>query len=239
MDAPPQSCDDDSYWTPPSPLSAAESEVPRSQVFMCMKCLDDCSIKYYREKLCGKENGPKYVENWNEGDPRFNDVRNPLYNASSLHDSDWRDDLCPEGYKNFVHYVRLKYGHRCPDCLSTNEEVQPSPIENKVEPPVEKKKKRKKKKKPLVQENIEASSTNTPFEKPKLHVDSTSIPGKIIIVDQSKDKKESPGKHGKQKVDCNMHDIVGGFNVIKKEDERTGAMEIIINLSGIRVSTSN
>jgi hypothetical protein len=47
-----------------------------SKVIMCSNCLDECGTLYFQEKLCGKNDGPKFIDSWTKGDPRFNDKKN-------------------------------------------------------------------------------------------------------------------------------------------------------------------
>ncbi|XP_061187815.1 uncharacterized protein LOC133195863 [Saccostrea echinata] len=119
LDAPSMEEGDESYWIPPENLTYGK-EKPRSTVVMCKPCLDDCSTKYFREKLTGKRNGPIFIDYWTLGDPRFNDENNPLYAPLSNEFSDWRDSLSVEKFRDFLHYAKFKYGtesNKCQECL--------------------------------------------------------------------------------------------------------------------------
>jgi hypothetical protein len=68
--------------------------------------------------ISGKNDGPKFIDSWTKGDPRFNDKKNPLYNKIANADSDWRSSLTVEDFRDFVFYANNKYGEKCSDCLS-------------------------------------------------------------------------------------------------------------------------
>lgn len=263
MDAPPLDAKDDSYWVPPSPSSHV-SDRKGSKVLMCTNCLDDCGTKYFREKLCGVPHGPRFIEYWRLGDPRFNDSKNPLYNPSQVSDSDWRESLTVEDFRDFLHYAKFKYGtddDKCKECLSLvgNHKIH---ICKGSECLLEKKKKKKKKKK----ERAESTENKTDEEiqqlvdhitgKKNLNVLPTSTKGGADIgttddskereMEEKKKKKRIFGKHSKVTddfkygimsgvEDLKKHNVIGGFKVVKIEDERTLASEITIRVEALKV----
>ncbi|XP_021360403.1 uncharacterized protein LOC110454914 [Mizuhopecten yessoensis] len=151
MDAPSQDCKDDSYWIPPSPQHQIEEEsTTKAPVLMCTNCLDDCGTRYFKERICGQQNGPKFLDYWKLGDPRFNDPDNPLYNKKADRDSDWRDRLSPEDFRDFTHFAKFKYGteeEKCKDCLSLVDKDDGYVTNVNQKKDNDKKKKKKKKKK--------------------------------------------------------------------------------------------
>lgn len=172
MDAPPNECNDESYWIPPEPdvdLSKKECKV-----IMCNSCLDECGTLYFQEKLCGSTDGPKFIESWTKGDPRFNDKKNPLYNKLAQPDSDWRTDLSVEDFKDFVYYSNNTYGDKCNDCLSLTNycPLHSNQTENDEnnDSALKKKKKRKKKKKDKVKES-ESVKNEEEIEKLVNHIE--------------------------------------------------------------------
>lgn len=119
LDAPTLEEGDESYWVPPEILINGKDN-NRSNVIMCERCLDDCSTKYFREKLNGKKGGPSFINYWTLGDPRFNDEENPLYAPYLNESSDWRETLSADQFRDFLHYAKFKYGSesdKCQECL--------------------------------------------------------------------------------------------------------------------------
>ncbi|XP_060078473.1 uncharacterized protein LOC132557961 [Ylistrum balloti] len=151
MNAPSQDCEDESYWIPPSTQRQIADEcTTKAPVLMCTNCLDDCGTRYFKERICGQKDGPKFLDYWKLGDPRFNDPDNPLYNKKADRDSDWRDRLSPEDFRDFVHFAKFKYGtdeERCRDCSSLvdKDDGYVTNVNQKRDNDKKKKKKRKKK----------------------------------------------------------------------------------------------
>lgn len=115
---------------------------------ICTHCQEDFSEKFFKEKLSGNPEGPKYVNFWTGGDPRFNDPKNPLFNLNSPHGSDWRLDITVPEFIKFCNYVMLTYApdsNKCKSCMSMS---GPTELLHK------KKKKKNKKKKSKASDTI-------------------------------------------------------------------------------------
>lgn len=100
---------DEFYWVS-SEIFINGNSNKCSNVIMCEKCLDDCSIKYFYEKFNGKKNGLSFVSYWRLGDSRFNDEKNFFYVFFMDELSDWRDLLIGDNFRDFLYYVKFVYG---------------------------------------------------------------------------------------------------------------------------------
>lgn len=259
MEAPPTEINDDSYWTPP--VLESDMKKKESKVIMCSNCLDECGTLYFQEKLCGKNDGPKFIDSWTKGDPRFNDKKNPLYNKIANADIDWRSSLTVEDFRDFVFYANNTYGEKCSDCLSLTNNC---PIHNCTDTTEKKKRKRKKKKKEKEKE-VDLTKKEDELEKLVNHIEGTA-PLEVMpentaggaksptkesspTNDKSAAKKEIFTKKAKISDDFKYgilpyqdksgadlkRSVIGGFKVKRIEDERTGACEISVTIATIKV----
>ncbi|XP_062574312.1 uncharacterized protein LOC134236151 [Saccostrea cucullata] len=237
LDAPTMEEGDESYWVPPENQSNG-NEKPRSTVIMCKPCLDDCSTKYFREKISGKRNGPSFIDYWTLGDPRFNDKNNPLYDLSANEFSDWRDTLSIEKFRDFVHYAKFQYGdesNKCQECLN---------LSNKREDPMDsisvadcrsdghKKKKRKKKSKVKptaddVDNDIDDLVAHIEGEKqldqmPVSTFAGAKVPDTVIPIKKNEDKNQNkPVSNKKKKIYEERTKIMEGFksDILQANDD--------------------
>ncbi|XP_033746231.1 uncharacterized protein LOC117331562 [Pecten maximus] len=284
MDAPSQDCTDESYWIPPSQPQIEDASTTKAPVLMCTNCLDDCGTRYFKERICGQANGPKFLDYWKLGDPRFNDPDNPLYNKKVERDSDWRDRLSPEDFRDFVHFAKFRYGtdeEKCRDCLSLVDKDDGYVTNVNQKRDNEKKKKKKKKKKDKqevarekrkdeveeeVQRIIDHITGKNPQQDmpPVLRVRTDTSVGQghpavdmqidmcpianttspsTTIHNIAKNKKVLFGSDAKRSDDIKFGilgnedfskgNVVGGFRVLKLEDEGTGAKEITISVNAV------
>ncbi|XP_069109360.1 uncharacterized protein [Argopecten irradians] len=291
MDAPSQDCKDESYWIPPSPKPEIEdSSTTKAPVLMCTNCLDDCGTRYFKERICGKIDGPQFLDYWKLGDPRFNDPDNPLYNKKADRESDWRDRLSPEDFRDFIHFAKFKYGtdeEKCRDCLSLvdKEDGYVTNVNQKRDNEKKKKKKKKKKdkeeiarekRKDEVEEEVQriidhitgknpqedmppvlrvrtdtavietlCPAGSTSNENTVINVNSITMAPEATIQNILKNKKILFGVDTKRSDDVkfgimgsgdNARGVVGGFRVIKLEDEVNNAKEIKISVNAVDVS---
>ena len=274
MDAPQNECNDESYWIPPEPDSDLSKK--ECKVIMCNSCLDECGTLYFQEKLCGNPDGPKFIESWTKGDPRFNDKKNPLYNKIANPETDWRTNLSVEDFKDFVYYSNNTYGEQCNDCQSLTNycPLHSNQMDNgeNNENIQKKERKKKKKKKDKVKES-ESVKNEEEIEKLVNHIEGTAplevMPENTVAGAISPTKETSPPSNEitentkaqvrkeiftkKAKIsddfkygimphqDKNGADlkrsVIGGFKVKKIEDERTGACEITVTITTIKVGT--
>ncbi|XP_050411840.1 uncharacterized protein LOC126826798 isoform X2 [Patella vulgata] len=126
MDAPKQDSDDDSYWIPPEPIeptlidkkSDEESTLYLNRVLMCESCIEKCGILFLKETQFGSPEGPMHLPLWKFGNPRLEDSENPIYEAS-FSKSDWRDGLVIDEFRDFIYYLKIRYGlpdDKCKSC---------------------------------------------------------------------------------------------------------------------------
>lgn len=114
--------EDNTYWIQPqSPAADNTADAEAVESVMCTKCLDESSEIYFREKIMGALDGPRCLDFWTLGDPRFNDSENPLFAPRQCPASDWRELLTVDIFRNFYNYARYKYGadkDKCSECQS-------------------------------------------------------------------------------------------------------------------------
>ncbi|XP_052082387.1 uncharacterized protein LOC127720014 [Mytilus californianus] len=216
MDAPPIEFNDESYWTAPAPESDIKKK--ESKVIMCSSCLDECGTLYFQEKLCGKNDGPKFIESWSKGDPRFNDKKNPLYNKIADPESDWRSSLSVEDFRDFVYYSNNSFGEKCSDCIA----LSVCPLHNSLmnsenTPDSPEKKKRKRKKKKKEKEKETNAKTEDEIEKLVNHIEGTA-PLKVMpenTIAGAKDK--SPTKENSPPAEEKTDDMKAEQQLAKRE----------------------
>ncbi|KAK3612008.1 hypothetical protein CHS0354_021683 [Potamilus streckersoni] len=218
IDSPPMSPLDDSYWVPPSPHT--EKPIRNTSCHggshMCTNCMDDCGTKYFKEKICGGPDGPKFLDFWQLGDPRFNDTENPLYDLKANRLSDWRDDVSVEQFRAFFQYAKFKYGKEMDQCKECSDLRQnPGKMFRVCQDSTHKKKKKKKKNKKqkekeaekledLTEEQLserlmEIVKRNTSLE--GAYMEAKELRNKINIIDSPKKSIETVSSEKAEKID--------------------------------------
>ncbi|XP_041348944.1 uncharacterized protein LOC121368327 [Gigantopelta aegis] len=239
---------DDSYWTPPGPAveqtEDKHSDEPPKHL-LCEQCIDLCATLYLREKFYGDESGPKFLEFWSRGDPRFNDRCNPLYNPVAFSDTDWRDDCEIEDYQEFFCYVRAKYEREkdmCVRCLELQKE------EKSTKKPKKKKKKKKKKLMDVKNEpqagddEVDASLVNSKVaESACVVAESACVVAESACVVAGKgegNKERWPFSSNTKRMESVVHSIIPGkknansFSVVQLDDISTKCFETTITIAG-------
>lgn len=256
--------DDSSYWIPPGPSSLAPID-DRILTNMCVPCFDECATIFFREKFCGEDSGSKFLECWTFGDPRFHDSSNPLYNTSALQYSDWRENLTIEVYRKFYQYARMAYlpeNEKCQDCIEimANEE---NPDAQKSKKKRKRKNKAElivdNNSVVVKTEILKVISVNDGVEeelvinKNRSRTGLKSIPQSNISKALAMSKPTSSRRHNalftsqtvttedfkygvmSNNSSVDLKSVVGGFKVIRKEDHKTGALEISITVASLKV----
>ena len=271
LDAPTLEEGDESYWVPPEILINGKDN-NRSNVIMCERCLDDCSTKYFREKLNGKKCGPSFINYWTLGDPRFNDEENPLYAPYLSESSDWRETLSADQFRDFLHYAKFKYGSesdKCQECLILSSK-KGDPMDSitvaecKSEGRKKKKRKKKSKAKPAannVANEIDDLVAHIEGERELVHMPVTTfagarIPDMVVPIQPKEAKWHNKSNESKKKDFTNKMNVIeefksgilqatddmpknsriGGFDVLRIQDEITGASELTLSVKALEVS---
>ncbi|KAL5013640.1 hypothetical protein ScPMuIL_007910 [Solemya velum] len=115
-----QDPNDESYWIPPRDKQCLATSTTEN-TNICTNCQEEFSEKFFKEKISGNPEGPKYVNFWLGGDPRFIDPKNPLFCLNSPRGSDWRLDITVPEFVKFCNYVMLTYtpdSEKCKLCMS-------------------------------------------------------------------------------------------------------------------------
>ncbi|KAK6175305.1 hypothetical protein SNE40_013794 [Patella caerulea] len=248
MDAPKQDSDDDSYWMPPEPIeptlidskSEEESTLYLNRVLMCESCIEKCGILFLKEKQFGSPDGPMHLPLWKFGNPRLEDSENPIYEAS-FSKSDWRDGLVIDEFRDFIYYLKIRYGQpddKCKSCekIRNTKERMMALSDDKA---AKKKKKRSRKNKEFVEvgKEIENFMDSISGSGPKveqlkyLHGFDASNPAvsSSLLADKLTDSRVKRFSRKVRIIESTRNGITaGGCRVVKILDESTRCRETII-----------
>ncbi|KAL3852476.1 hypothetical protein ACJMK2_016109 [Sinanodonta woodiana] len=218
IDSPLMSPGDDSYWIPPAPNTEKpiQNTPYHGPSYMCSNCMDDCGTKFFKEKICGGPDGPKFLDVWQLGDPRFNDIDNPLYDPKANRLTDWRDNLSVEQFRDFLQYAKFKNGKETDQCkacsdLRHNQGAMFRVCQDSTHNKKKKKKKNKKHKEKeaeklenLTEEQLserlmEIVKRNTSLE--GAYMEAKELRNKINIIDSPKKTVETVSTEKAEKID--------------------------------------